>query len=82
MDDRRKEPRKAVDEIAYIFGDGMGIECRISDLSASGAAIVVRDAVGLPQQFKLMAQNDRIVRNCRVVWMIGNRIGVGFADDD
>jgi hypothetical protein len=82
MKDRRKHPRSPVDELAYISGDGSSTRCTIVNLSAEGAAIDVPDASCLPNWFQLMTETDRVVRNCRVAWIIRNRIGVEFERAD
>jgi PilZ domain len=50
----------------------------VVNLSAEGAAIDVPNAVYIPDRFRLMTENDRVVRDCRVVWIQRNRIGVVF----
>jgi PilZ domain len=81
MVERRKDLREPVDEIAYIFGDGLSIECRVVDLSANGAAIEARDARFLPPRFKLMIARDRAEKVCRIVWISGNKVGLSFGDE-
>lgn len=48
------------------------------NLSPEGAAIEVPDGCYVPEKFQLMTQSDRVVRNCRIVWIIGKKIGVEF----
>jgi hypothetical protein len=78
MEDRRKHPRAAVEEPAYISGDGSSTRCMVVNLSDDGAAIDVPNATYLPSAFQLMTERDRTVRNCTIVWIMGNRIGVQF----
>lgn len=80
MEERRKQPRATVDEIAYIAGDGSSTRCRVVSLSDQGAAIEVPDRACVRSRFQLMLEKDRIIRNCRVVWSSENRIGVEFLD--
>jgi hypothetical protein len=47
-------------------------------MSDNGAALDVPDASYIPNSFHLMAERDRIVRSCRIVWIKQNRIGVEF----
>jgi hypothetical protein len=49
-----------------------------SMFSAEGAAIDVPNAAHLSPRFQLMTENDRIIRNCRIVWTMQNRVGVIF----
>jgi hypothetical protein len=50
----------------------------VLNISAEGAAIDVANAAYIPDRFRLMTVNDRVVRNCRVVWIQRNRIGIVF----
>ena len=77
-DERRKHPRAEVDETAYVSSGGASTRCRVLNISAEGAAIDVPNAVYIPDRFRLMTENDRVVRDCRVVWIQRNRIGVVF----
>ncbi|MDO9459761.1 MAG: PilZ domain-containing protein [Alphaproteobacteria bacterium] len=78
MEDRRKHPRIEVDEPAYISGDGSSTRCRVLNLSPDGAAIEVPNSAYVPARFQLMTGKDRMVRECRIVWLQQNRIGVAF----
>ncbi len=78
MEERRQHPRRDVDEPGYIFGDGSSIRCSIVNISEEGAAIELPPGCYLPDQFQLMTFKDRIVRNCRMIWSMRNRIGVQF----
>lgn len=79
MEERRRREREPVDEIAYIFGDGSSTKCRVINVSEDGAAMEVPDARFIRSRFKLMIEKDRLVRDCRLVWSSGSRIGVAFA---
>jgi hypothetical protein len=50
----------------------------VVNISAEGAAIEVPDPLFVPTRFQLMTENDRVVRDCRIVWTKQNRIGVVF----
>ncbi|QIO98835.1 PilZ domain-containing protein [Bradyrhizobium symbiodeficiens] len=80
MDERRKHDRTEVNEIAYIFGDGSSLRCRVLNFSEEGAAIELPDQRCTSSQFKLMIENNRAIRNCRLIWSSGSRIGVKFVD--
>ena len=77
-EERRKHPRAEVDEAAYVSSDGASIRCRVLNLSAEGAAIDVPNAAYIPDRFQMMTEKDRVIRNCRLVWIQENRIGVAF----
>jgi hypothetical protein len=76
--DRRKTERSDVDEVAFISAAGSSTRCRVVNISSDGVAIDVPDSRYIPYRFQLMTERDRLVRNCRVVWIIENRIGVEF----
>ena len=78
MDDRRKHPRTDTDEPAYISADGLSTRCRLVNISDEGAAVEVPDPAYLPSHFQLMTEKDRVTRNCRMIWIKQNRIGVAF----
>ena len=78
MEERRRGPRADVDEPAYISSHGSSTRCRVVNISAEGAAIEVPDPVFVPARFQLMTENDRVLRDCRIVWTKQNRIGVIF----
>jgi PilZ domain len=77
-DERRKQHRAEVDEVAYISSGGASTRCRVLNISMEGAAIDVPNAAFIPQRFELMTEKDRLIRICRVVWIKQNRIGVAF----
>jgi hypothetical protein len=78
MEERRKHQRVEVDEPAYICGDGSSTMCRVLNISAEGAAVDVPNPSFLPERFELMTENDRVIRSCRVIWIIQNSVGVAF----
>lgn len=57
------------------FGGGV-IDCRVRNISATGAALDVTSPVGIPAQFTLVTQGNHLP--CRVVWRKEKRIGVAF----
>jgi hypothetical protein len=78
MDDRRKHPRIETEEPAYISVDGSSTRCRLVNISEMGAAVEVPDPAYVPSHFQLMTEKDRVIRNCRLIWIKQNRIGVAF----
>jgi PilZ domain len=81
MEERRKHAREQVEETAYISVSGSSIRCRVLNISPLGAAIDVPDPAFIPERFDLMLKSDRVVRHCRIAWIMANRIGVAFEDD-
>ncbi len=80
MTEDRKAPRIAIDQPAQIVSNGMNIDCSVVNISANGAAIDVSDVSNVrdvPDRFQLMTE-DRVMLNCRVVWIKQSRIGVAF----
>jgi hypothetical protein len=76
--ERRAHPRKKVLMSGAIeFADGH-INCLISDMSISGAAIEVTNANDIPERFKLVFKADEAHIPCHVVWREEDKIGVAF----
>ena len=78
MEERRKSERETVRQTAYVSHMGFSSRCTILNISPDGAAIEVADATCIPRAFKLMTANDRVVRNCRIVWIKLNTLGLEF----
>jgi hypothetical protein len=82
VQERRRQHRIEINEVAYIFGDGSSTCCRVVDITEHGAAIELPVSAGhsMRDRFKLMIAKDRVDRNCRLIWRSGSRIGVEFTD--
>lgn len=78
IQDRRKSQRQNVRQAAYVSHKGFCTRCEIINISPEGAAIEVVDATSIPKQFKLMTADDRVIRDCRTVWIKQNRLGIEF----
>ena len=78
MEERRKSPRAELNEPAYVSANGSVMVCMVRNISPNGAAIDVDNAAFVPQRFRLVMTSDRSVRDCEVVWIQQNRIGVSF----
>ena len=52
------------------------LECRIIDISASGACLEVSTPSAVPQRFELHHAGSR--KKCNVIWKRGYRVGVSF----
>jgi hypothetical protein len=60
----------------YRTGAGSG-GCLITDISAEGARLHSADA--MPNEFTLLIQAGELeTRQCRVVWRLGEEVGVQF----
>ena len=78
MDEKRKHPRTEINEPAYVSSGGSVMSCTVCNMSAEGAAIDVENPAFVPPRFRLVMANDSSVRECSVVWIQQNRIGVSF----
>ena len=76
--ERRRHPRTELNEPAYVSSGGSVMGCVVRNVSTEGAAIDVDNAAFVPARFRLVMAGDRSVRDCRVVWIQDNRIGVTF----
>ena len=82
MAERRRSPRTEVDQTAYISAAGSSTRCRVLNVSEAGAAIEIPQGSYIPEQFQLMTETDRVIRNCRIVWIMKDRIGIEFVSAD
>lgn len=78
MEDRRKSHRESVCQVGYVSHMGFSTRCTIVNISSEGATIEVADPTCIPKTFKLMTATDRVVRNCRTVWIKRNLLGIQF----
>ena len=79
--EKRKDHRKHLRYPAKIdIGDGQPPRpCLLSNVSASGARILLETSDELPDHFALLlAAEHGALRRCRVIWREGNQIGVSF----
>jgi hypothetical protein len=77
VDDKRRLPRSEVEEPAHVSFGGTSLGCVVRNISADGAAIEVANAAYIPERFRLV-RTAGDVRQCRLVWIKQNRIGVAF----
>jgi hypothetical protein len=57
---------------------GTSTDCRVRNISESGACLMVASPVGIPDEFDLLLDSDNTPRRCRVEWRSTNQIGVSF----
>jgi hypothetical protein len=77
----RKNPRKHVKYQAQIIlgNDEQPQPCALSDVSQSGARLVVMQDNELPEYFTLLlSATGRSGRYCKMVWRNGRELGVQF----
>jgi len=79
--DLRKKPRREFHYMAKILSGPQdpARRCAISDISETGARLVLDSDDGLPDRFfLLLSLNGGARRRCRVVWRDGTSVGVAF----
>ena len=81
MEEKRKYPRTEIEETAYVSSGGSVLSCVVRNISPAGAAIDVDNPAFVPQRFRLVMAKDSSVRDCRVIWIQKNRIGLAFVDE-
>ncbi len=83
MEERRKAPRHRVLKAGNIgFNRSAGVDCRVRNLSATGACLEVASQIGIPEYFVLAIEADHLHQACHVVWRNGNRMGVEYCADE
>jgi hypothetical protein len=77
----RREERQNVSRPARIdFGNGNVVTCRIADVSAGGALLLIENNEWMPKRFVLIDAFTKTRREVRVAWASSNRVGVRFVD--
>jgi hypothetical protein len=80
MDERRKVARHRTLKAGHImFNRAAGIDCRVRNLSPEGACLEVASQVGIPNDFTLVVDSERLTQPCHVIWRTATRMGVEFA---
>jgi hypothetical protein len=65
--ERRIVPRSHILLVSRInFGNRVSLDCTVRNLSPSGAALLLKNALDLPMKFELSF--DDVTRHCIVVW--------------
>jgi hypothetical protein len=83
--DLRKNVRRPFNYAVVILVDEKGSRrsCQISDISESGARLVLDADGDLPDRFVLLlTANGDAQRRCRVVWRRESDVGVAFIDTE
>ena len=78
----RKKPRRQFHYLAKIVTGETEpqLNCTISDVSTSGARLVLENDDKLPDCFTLLlSRNGGARRQCRIIWRTGLTVGVEFA---
>jgi hypothetical protein len=81
--ERRKITRHRTLKAGSInFNKDGSIDCRVRNLSDSGALLEVASQVGIPDDFVLVIEIDHFEQPCHVIWRTLKRLGVVFTDAD
>jgi PilZ domain len=80
LKERRRHERHTINRVAKIQSAGsLARDCLVTDISESGARLYAEGIV-IPDEFVLLLTGVKTMRReCRVVWRLGNEIGVEFA---
>ena len=79
MEERRRVARHRTLKAGTInFNRAGGIDCRVRNLSPAGACLEVASQVGIPEDFVLVIEHDRLRQSCHVIWRTATRLGVEF----
>ncbi|MGH6830218.1 MAG: PilZ domain-containing protein [Methylocella sp.] len=54
------------------------VNCRVRDISATGAKIQISSQTEVPDQFRLMMPGDNSIREAKVMWRRGDYLGAMF----
>jgi hypothetical protein len=76
--ERRAIPRKTVLMSGAIEFAGSTINCLVTNISISGAAIEVTNPHDIPERFNLVFKADDAHIPCHVIWRKDEQIGVAF----
>lgn len=78
--EKRKSRRRAMRYAArLVIGETIVRNCRIADISQTGARIRIDGARDLPDVFTLLlSTTGDSYRNCHAVWRTDNEVGVRF----
>ena len=76
--ERRAGPRKTVLMSGAIEFAGGTVNCLISNISISGAALEVTNPHDIPERFNLVFKADGTHIPCHVIWRQEERMGVAF----
>jgi hypothetical protein len=83
-EDRRGAPRVAVSlDARLIYNNGRAsLDCRIVDLSTTGAKLDVDERMPVPPHFDLAIDSQGVQRSARLAWRAGRGVGVAFIVQD
>jgi hypothetical protein len=79
--DQRKKVRRPLNLEATLLQEGSApLQCKVLDISDSGARFTIEQAVSLPAEFTLVfTRVGAPFRQCRRMWQNGEIVGATFA---
>jgi hypothetical protein len=79
MGDRRITHRRRLLQAGKIEFNGAGtIDATVKNLSTTGAMLQVESVLGIPNEFTLFVEADKLKRQCQIIWRQPTKIGVRF----
>ena len=79
MEERRRVQRHRTLKAGTIaFNGDSGFDCRVRNLSPTGACLEVASQLGIPDEFVLVVEVDHVKLPCHVIWRTATRLGVAF----
>jgi hypothetical protein len=81
MEDKRTLRRTRVLKAGMISFGGSAISCTVRNLTNAGAMLDVVSPLGVPREFTLVISSDDVRRECRIVWIKDQHIGISFKPD-
>ena len=57
------------------------INCTIRDISETGARIICDNPGGVPDECRLVTLSDNVIRDAKVMWRRGDKVGLRFTGD-
>jgi invasion protein IalB len=83
MDNRRAQRHLTLRTGKILAEDGQGtVDCAVLNISKTGACILVPAGATIPEGFDLAIDCEDTIRNCKMVWCDGPRIGLRFECSD
>ena len=76
-DNRKNRRRRVLLGARISYRRRTSTECKVRDLSDTGACLLVASPVGIPDTFDLVFADGR-VKSCKLEWRKADKIGVSF----
>ena len=65
----------------YRLNGAHAVDCQVRDISETGARIVIKDQLALPNEFKFVVPSEDSTRIAKVVWRKGDLAGIVFLSE-